>query len=203
MGVGQVLDHAQAGQGEPGHDRERQQHPDDAASQVDPEVPDPVRFPADQAADQRERRREPHGRAEESLGAEAGGLGQVAERGLTRIVLPACVRREADRRVERQGRVHARMVERVRQDRLDSQQQVQQQDAGHRHREQRAQVFGPALVGVGVDTAGAVHGRLGSPVPPGAQRPGHVIPERHVEREDDRDHHNGLQPPGHGGASRL
>jgi hypothetical protein len=184
-GAAQVLDHAEAGQDDPEGQRQRDQQPGDGAGQVDPAVADPVGLAADQAADQRDRGGEAHRRAEEGLGPQAGGLGQAAESRLSRVVLPAGVGREADGRVEGERRAHAGVAERVRQGSLESQQQVQQQDARQGHREQRPQVLGPPLVGLRVDAATSVHDGLGPPVPPGAERPRHVVAERHVQRHDE------------------
>ena len=55
----QVLHHALTRQHDRGDDGERQQHPDRAAGQIDPEVADRAERRRDEAADQRDRDGEP------------------------------------------------------------------------------------------------------------------------------------------------
>ena len=97
-GVGEaveVLHDALAREHDRDDDRERQQHPDRAPREIDPEVADRRGAAADEAPDQRDGDGEADGGREEVLHGEPGHLGEVAHRQLAAVVLPVRVGDEA------------------------------------------------------------------------------------------------------------
>jgi hypothetical protein len=88
------------------YDRQGQQDVDDGACHINPEVADRRRFPPNQAAQQRHENCHARGGRYEVLHRQAEHLRQVAQRGFAAVVLPICVRDEADGCVEGQVRTH-------------------------------------------------------------------------------------------------
>ena len=86
------------------HQRERQQHVERGAGQVDPEVADGALLRAGKAADQGHHHGDAGGRGHEVLHPERQRLGEVAHRALAAVGLPVGVGGEADGGVEREGR---------------------------------------------------------------------------------------------------
>ena len=201
--AGEVLHHPEASQHRREDHRQGQQDADHRTDQVGPEISHGIGIPADQAADQGHGHAQADGRTQKRFRAQPGGLGHVTQRCLTRVVLPAGVGGEADRGIEGERRVQARVAERERQRALHPQQQVQQQDAGPGDGEDRDRVVRPGLVVVGVDAAGPVDHRLGPPVPRGREDPGQVVAQWHVQHPDEPEHHERLQPARHRRTSSL
>ena len=94
---------------------------------------------------------------------DSGHLGEIAERRLAGIGLPARVGGKADRRVERQ--IGADCVEPLRVERqqvLDALQPVKRDDADEMEHQQRERIGSPALLLAGIDAGQPVDGAFHS-----------------------------------------
>ncbi len=184
------LHHALRDEQQRQHERERQQHVERAAGEVDPEVADPVGLGAGEAADQRHQHRHAGRRRDEVLHREPEHLGEVAQGGLAAVGLPVGVGGEADRGVERElgrHRAEARRVER--QHALQPLQRVDDEQAEEVEHQHRRGVALPAHVLVGPHAGEAIEEAL--------ERPEHALGElrlagedaRHVSAERHRERH--------------
>ena len=163
------------------HDRQRQQHVDDAARHVDPEVADPIGVLAGEATDQSHEHREADGRRDEVLDREPEHLGQVAERELAAIGLPVRVADEARCRVERDVGVHSAEALRVeRQGPLEPEQQVQNQQAQGAEPQNRAGISAPCLLCSRIGSEEFVDDSLDAAHPLFGEDAIHVRPQQRV-----------------------
>ncbi len=78
----EVLDRAAADQHDRGNDRDRQQNPDHAADQVDPEVAELTGVPAREAPHHRDRDSDTHRGRREVLHGQTGHLHEMADRSI-------------------------------------------------------------------------------------------------------------------------
>ena len=94
---------------------------------------------------------------EEVVGRQSHHLRQVAEGCLSAVGLPVRVGDEADRNVEGQVGRHARKTLRIeRQPALLAQERVEAEQASPAENDHRKRVFGPFLLGFGVDPGDAI-----------------------------------------------
>ncbi len=103
----EVLDDALGHEQQRHDDRERQQDPENAASQVDPEIAEVRRASPHEPADQHDHDHDADRGGHEVLHRQRQHLRQVAQRRLAAVRLPVRIRREARRRVEREMRRRA------------------------------------------------------------------------------------------------
>ena len=137
-------------------DGDRQQDTDDSPHQIDPEVAQLGGLAACDTAAERDGNRHSHGRAGEGLDTQSGRHADVAQRGLSGVVLPAGVGDEADRRIEREQRRHSFMAPRLWKVGLANQ---KRQEAEHTDRgecQHRRQVPNPALLTIGIHPGNSV-----------------------------------------------
>ncbi|MPM50398.1 hypothetical protein SDC9_97137 [bioreactor metagenome] len=156
----EVLHHSPGQQHDGAHQGDRQQDPQAAADQIDPQVADRRPLPRREAADEGDRHAHPDGGGDEVLHGEPGQLDRVAEGRLRRVRLPVGVRHEGHRRVHRQQWVGGRQAQRVRQPRLHPLQQIDHQRPDQGERQHAAQVGPPGLFGARIDTDEPVQGPL-------------------------------------------
>ena len=127
------------------HDRQRQQHVERDAREIDPEVADGRRLGAAERARQRHDDGHAGRRRDEVLHGEADHLAEVGQRRLAAVALPVGVGDERHRRVEGQVLAHPAEALRVeRQEALQPQDRVQQHEAGGVEHQQRRDVLEPA-----------------------------------------------------------
>jgi hypothetical protein len=174
----------------------RQQQPHGAPGHVDPEVAKPVGPGPGEAADHRDRHRQADRGRHELLHHEPGHLGEVAHGGFARVVLPVGVGGERDGGVPRGGRRDVGHPDGREQPVLRPLDQVHQQDADHREREDGAHVGGPSHVRVRVDPGQLVDAALDPPVVLVGEDARHVVAKRHVAGRECREEHQELQPAG-------
>ena len=211
-GVGEaveVLDDPLAPEQDRDDDGDRQQHPDRAAREIDPEVADRGGAAADEPPDQRNGDGQPDRGGEEVLDGEAGHLGEMAHRQLAAVVLPVRVGDEGGCRVEGQCRRHRLRVRWVeRQVALHPLQEVEAEDRDEAERDQRKGVDGPRLLTRRVDAASAVDDPLDRQEDAVAERlaaaenAGDVGAEDARRDEQDRDQDAELEPAVRGHPSR-
>jgi hypothetical protein len=155
---------------------------------------------------------DPDGGGEEVLHRQPGHLRQVAERCLAAVELPVGVGDEADRRVERQVRVHAGEVLRIeRQNLLNAQNGVEQGEPGEAEGQHGKGVGQPALALLRLDPGRAIKNALhrlqhrGEPSALALPHAGHIETERPTQRHRDADREDDLGPtlPIHEGVFRL
>ncbi len=153
------LHHPLGDQEDGDQEREGQEHVEGGPDEIDPEVPERPRATRAPAAGQPPRQGQRHadagGRGREVVPGEAGHLGQVAHRRLARIGLPVRVGGEAHRGVPGQRRgdlPEAVGVER--QQRLEAEDGVGDEQAHRAEDEQRDRVRLPVLLPVRVHPAG-------------------------------------------------
>ena len=156
----EVLDHALADQEHGEDQRDRQQHVERDAGQIDPGVADGLGRVAGETADQGDDDDDAGGGGEEVLHRQAQHLGQVAHGRFAAIALPVGVGDEADGGVE--GRIRADVGHRLRIERQPELQPLQGIDRQHTEdvEQQDGQgVFQPAHFLVLADAAQAIeHG---------------------------------------------
>ena len=130
------------------HDRERQQHVQRDAREIDPEIADRFRGAAGEAADERDGDGDTRSRRQEVLHGEADHLDEIAHGRLAAIALPVGVGQEADGGVVGQIGRHRALTGRVeRQHRLEAQQCVQEQEADQLEHQHGDGIADPALLG--------------------------------------------------------
>ena len=150
--AGEGLDGALADEDDAGDERDRQEDVEDAADEVDPEVPDRRRPVAGESPDERDRDGDPDRGGGEVLDGEGAHLRQVRHRRLARIVLPVRVRDERDRRVEAERRAdRPEMLGVERQRPLQPDHPVDDEDGDGGVGDERSGVALPALLDLGVD----------------------------------------------------
>ena len=140
--------------------RQRQQHVERAAGQVDPEIADGLGRGPREGADQRDGERDAGSGGHEVLGGERRHLGEIAHRALAAVVLPVGVGGEADGGIEgevRGDRRHARRIER--QHRLEALQRVDQQEARGIEQQHGDRIGEPVLLARLVDAGEPDRGR--------------------------------------------
>jgi hypothetical protein len=174
-------------------DRNREQDPDHAAGEVDPEVAQPVGPAAHEPADQRDGHRQAHCGREEVLHGEPGHLHQVAHHRLGHVGLPVRVGDERHRGVERDAGLHRAPPEAERQGTLQPLQQVEEHDRDSGEAQHTGGVGGPALIGVGVHPNHPVDHPLDAQVGLCGVDPGHVVAKRLVDRDEDHEEEGNLQ----------
>ena len=182
------------------HDREderdRQQDPDHATGEVDPEVAEAVGLRTEEPADQRHGDGDADRGRQEVLDREARHLDGVAHHLLGHVGLPVRVGHERDGVVEgHRGRdlpVDA-PSEAHGQQRLEPLDEVEQQHAEEGEREQRRRVGRPALSRVGVHAHDPVDRPLDPQVLLAGERPRHVVAEGDVHDREQHDEECGLQ----------
>ena len=176
----QVLHHSLRDQQQRADHAERQQHPQDAANHVYPEVADGLHLPPRDAANEGDRQRDAGRCGNKVVVSKTRHLGEVAHRALATIGLPVGVRGERSGRVPRQvlGR-HAREFLRIeRQMQLYPLDQIQQQHRHHAEQQHGRSVFRPAHLVVLVHAGQAIDQAL--------DRPHHRIQKRPLAIEDPR-----------------
>ena len=109
----QILRHALPDEEQADDDRDRQQHVERAARQIDPEIADRLGLAPREAANERERQRDAGRRRDEIVHRQPGHLHEVAHRGFRHVGLPVRVGDEADRGVEGEALLDAGLALRV------------------------------------------------------------------------------------------
>ncbi|MNQ90873.1 hypothetical protein D3C85_1062280 [compost metagenome] len=197
----QRLHHAQPGQNH-GHDEgDGQQDIEAGARQVGPEVADALAAIGDEGAGQRGGDGRAGGRRDEVLHRQADHLGEGRNRRLAAIALPVGVGDEADGGVEGQVRADAVKPLRVhRQNALEPQHGVQQDEARQIEGQQGAGVTQPALAAARIDPGGAIEealDRLQHRVQPGAfavPDARHIDPDRPAEQNGQTEGQGDFRP---------
>ena len=155
------LRHALPDQEKPCCHADRQQDIECDARNIDPEVADRPRGAARKAAHQRDRHGDTGRGGKERLHCDARHLREVAERGLTTIGLPACVRGEAHRCVQRQvWRNGIELLRIERKEILRALYNVQHDDTDKVEAEQREGIADPALFVGRIDTGQTIQAVL-------------------------------------------
>ena len=152
----QVLDHALGDEHQRRDERDRQQHVQQRAREVLPEVAERRAGAGHEAADDRDRDRDADPGRDEVLHGQPGHLREVRHRRLAAVVLPVGVGDERGGGVEGHvpgGRVEALGVEGM--DPLGAQDQVERQPEQRAEDERRARVGLPVLAHRRVDAAAA------------------------------------------------
>ncbi len=163
-----------------GEERERQQHVEGRAEEVDPEVADvPAPGAVGEPPDQRDGDGDADARGDEVLHRQPGHLAEVAHRGLAAVVLPVRVRHERRDGVEAvvpRNRVEVLRVPRVQ--RLRAQDQVEHEPPEQREGDGRPGVLLPVLPAARV--------RAQQPAPEALGRREHRAQQRALTGEDAR-----------------
>ena len=160
----QVLHHALRDQEQPADDRDGQQHVQEAARRIDPEVAELAAGVPGDAADEGHRDRHADGGRDEVLASQGQHLREVAHRRLGNVDLPVGIGGEADGRVEGHRRAHVGDVGRVEgQMTLQAQDHVDEQEHGEVEDKQRDRVGGDPHLPRLVDAAEAVGQLLDRP----------------------------------------
>ena len=187
----EVLDDTLGDEQERADETERKQHPERAADQVDPEVAERRLLALRDAADERDRQRDPDRRRHEVVVREPRHLRQVAHRRLGDVGLPVRVRRERRRGVEREvGRDGAERLRVEGQRGLEPLHQVEHDHRDDAEEHERDRVLGPAHLVLLVDARQAVDeplDRTEHGIEPRAlarEHARHERPERLGDRED-------------------
>jgi hypothetical protein len=126
----QILRHALPDEKQPNYDRDRQEHIENGAGHIDPEIADRLRRAAGKAPNEGNGERDAGRGRNEIMHGKPGHLGHVAHGRLGRVGLPVGIGDEAHRRVKgeiRSDRVKVLRVER--QDCLQALQSVKRQEA--------------------------------------------------------------------------
>ena len=151
------LRHALPDEKEGRDDADRQQHVERDPGQINPEIANRLCRAAGEAAHERDRHGDAGRAGEERLHRDPHHLREIAEGRFATVGLPACVRRKADRCVERQIRGDGIELLRVeRQQVLQALQRVDHHDAEEMEPQQRHRVADPALLLGRIDTGKAV-----------------------------------------------
>ena len=177
-------------------DGERNENAHHGAHQVNPEVADLLGLVLRKSADQRHADTHSHRPAGERLNAEAREQPDVPERRFSGIVLPAGIRHERNRGVERQRRRHALVAPRLRQLCLHQQQPVQEQHADGGECQHRSPVLRPPLPVVGLSPDQPVDQLFNAPMPGVGIDPGHVVAQWHMQDHQENCDSEDLQPCG-------
>jgi hypothetical protein len=195
----EVLDHALAHKDRGDNRGHRQKHIQRHTRDIDPEIADRLRGVACEAAHQCDHDDDASGRRQEVLHGETEHLRQIADRLLTRIVLPVRVRDEADRGVERTVRRHRAQLLRIAwQHALHAQDQIQECEAEHVERERHNRVLLPAHFSGRIDTRDAIQQLFERTEPAHDTRgavhhTGDVARSRYRQRKQDHDKNRDLQ----------
>ena len=204
------LRHALPDQKQSKGNADRNEDVERAAGHIDPEIADRLGRGAGEAADQRDRKHDAGCRREKVLMGEAEHLHEVGQRALATVVLPVGVGDEADGRVEAEIFGHGRHALRIeRQEALQAQQGVEDQEAADMEEQHGDRVGQPILLPLLVDAAEAIEASLDRPQhrrQKGAlavEDSRHVPAERLHQRDNDRAIDRDLNPSinGHGVAS--
>ena len=125
-----VLRNALPDEKDRGDDRQRQQHVEGAAGEIDPEIADGLGRSPRKAANKRDGERDTGGGRDEILGGETHHLREIAQRALAAIVLPVGVGGKADGGIEGEVWCNGRHACRVeRQQALEAHERVDTQEA--------------------------------------------------------------------------
>ena len=140
-----VLHHALRHQQKRIDQASRKQNPDGSTRGVHPEIAQRLRFPAGNAAYQRDGERHADGGRKEVMVSQREHLRQIAHGGLGHIRLPVRVRSKRDRCVQRQVRCNAGQMLRIeRKHMLDPLDHVGDQKRDEAEQKHRQRIFGPA-----------------------------------------------------------
>ena len=185
----EVIRHALPDEKQREDKRERKQHPQRRAREIDPEIADRLGAAPRETANHRRRHRDSRRRRKKVVRRQPDHLRQVAQRLLARICLPVGVGRKARRRIERQSRRHSSQPLRIqRQVILKPLQRVQKDHRDKAEREHRYRVWSPTDLDAWVYSAKLVNQSLDwreHRVQKGAlvrEYSRHVQPERHAYR---------------------
>ena len=160
----QILRHALPDEDQADDDRERQQDVERAAGQIDPEIADGLRRPADEAADEGDGDGDAGRGRDEVMDREPGHLDEIAERRLAAVVLPVGVGREADGRVQRQVLLHAGHALGIEgQEVLQPQHRVERGEAGEIEQQHGDGIGQPMLLLLGIDARDPIDDALDGP----------------------------------------
>ena len=144
--------------------------------QSNQKFPMPAAFSPRDAADDRDRHRDPGRGRQEVVQREPGHLREVGHRALARVALPVRVRREGDRRVPGGvGRDRSEAVRVQRQPALEALKPVEQDERRAVDDEHRDRPLHPGLVLPRVDAAEAID--------PALERAEHAVEKRPLRRE--------------------
>ena len=153
----EVLHDALRGEQQGDDERQRQQHVQRAARQIDPEIADALRGLAHEAADQRDQHGDAGRGRKKVLHRKSEHLSQITHRRLAAVALPVRVRGEADRGVHRRiGCDGAEALRIERQPLLHALQQIDDEQAKHIECEHRDRIALPAHVLVRADAGHAI-----------------------------------------------
>ena len=160
----EVLDDALRHQHQRADDADRQQDPEQAAHQVDPEIAERVFLLLRDAANERDRDGDADRGRHEVVVREPGHLREIAHRRLAAVGLPVRVGRERRRRVEREvGRDGAEALRIPRQPLLHALHQVEHQHRDDAEQQHRDGVLGPAHLARLVDAGRSIDQPLDRP----------------------------------------
>ncbi len=198
----EVLRHALPHEEQADDDGDRQQDVEGAAHQVGPEVADPLRRAAREAAHQGDRERDAGRRRDEIVDRQPRHLDEVAHGRLGYVGLPVGVGVEAHRRVEGEPFLDRRLPGRIeeRQQRLETHQRIEAEEARQAEHQHRHGIGDPTLLALRIDAAQAVeqalewaqHRRQKSTLAGEDAR--HVTAERLHEQDDDHAIERDLKP---------
>ena len=197
----EVLRHAERDQHQREHDGEREQHVKRRARQVDPEIADGGSLAAREGPCDGDSDGKAGGSGDEVLHRQSGHLAEIGERAFAAVALPVGVGDERGRRVEGQVRAHGVEPLRVqRQDMLEAQDRVEQDEAGGVENQQGHGVGEPILLAFGIDAGERVEASLDRTQDGIEQRWASFEYRRHVDAErprrgnHQREHQRDLEP---------
>ena len=196
----QILHHSLRNQSQRVDDAHRQQHPQRGARHVHPEVADGFLFPPRDAANEGDGQRDADRRRREVVIGESGHLGEIAHRGLTRVVLPVGVGGEGRGGIEGQIRSDCGELLRIpRQPLLNPLDQIQQQHGDAAEQQHGDGILRPAHLVVLVDAGQAIQQALDRPSNRiekcafAVENPRHEDAQRFGDREDQRQKQQGSE----------